>query len=58
MASKSDSVPTWDLMLEAQSTVELLTRQPRDQGQWLGQVIAAWAERSCASNTPEHRAPT
>lgn len=52
---ESDSFATWGLMLEAESAVELLTRQPRDKGQWLGGVIAAWAGKTLQVDEPATR---
>ena len=44
-AGTRDSFPSWGLEVEANGKeIGLLCRQPREKSQWLGQVLAAWAE--------------
>jgi hypothetical protein len=38
-----ETYPSWHLVVAADSEVTMLYMQPRDKGEWLGHVIAAWA---------------
>ena len=39
-----DSFPSWGLKVEAEKKTTLLFRQPYERSQWLGQVLARWAQ--------------
>lgn len=40
----NDSFPTWGLVVMAGPGVQVLNRQPIDKSDWLGSIIARWAE--------------